>query len=220
MKRRSFVRSGAVLASAFAVGALLLAPVAHARTALPALPSSCTINLVTNTSNCAGVPGISVIALSSGQVLVKLTIATGNTAHISATYNATPTGFNVDIGDSSTDNGGGGDSGTQSNDAETQIDGTVLSVFGHDGTVTSPVLTVPTTSLGNGSTASFEVSDQKICWNFGTFTCATSSALYALNGETDSEGPVNYDIYAAFNRVVDGTYRSGTGVSSVTVSAS
>ncbi len=220
MKRLSSLRAGIVLASALAVGALLLAPVAQARTAVPALPSSCTINLVAGTNNCTGVPGVSILALSSGQLLVKLTVATGNTAHISVTYNAVPTGFNVDIGDSSTDNGGGGDSGTQSNDAETQVDGTVLSAFGHDGTVTAPLLTVPTTGLGNGSTASFEVSDQKLCWNFGTFTCATSSALYALNGESDSEGTVNNDIYAAFNRVVDGTYRSGTGVSSVTVSAS
>ena len=219
MKRLSSIRAGAILASVFTAGALLL-PAAQAHTAVPAVPSACTINLITGSNNCAGVPGVSILAMSNGQLLVKLTIAVGNTAHITATYKQTPTGFNVNIGDSSSNNGGGGDSGTQSNDAEMQIQGQVMSVFGRDGTVTAPVLTVPNTALGNGSTASFEVADRQLCWNFGTYTCATSDSLYALNGEPDSEGPVNYDIYAAFNRVIDGTYRTGTGVSSVTVSAS
>lgn len=220
MKRLSSIRAGAVLASVFAVGALL-SPVAQARTAVPQLlPSVCTVNLVAGTSNCAGVPGVSILALSNGQLLVKVTVTPGNTAHITATYNAVPTGFSVDIGDSSSNNGGGGDSATQSNDAETQVLGTVMSVFGRDGTATAPVLTVPNTAIGNGTTVSFSVADRQVCWSFGTSTCATSDSLYALNGEPDSEGPVNYDIYAAFNRVIDGTYRTGTGVSSVTVSAS
>lgn len=222
MKRLPYIRAGAILASAFAVGALL-SPVAQARTDVPAIQAVCTINLVTGVStpsNCTGITGVSILALSNSQLLVEVTVAPGNTAHITATYNAVPTNWSVDIGDSSTNNGGGGDSATQSNDAETQVLGTVMSVFGRDGTVTAPVLTVPNTAIGNGSTVSFDVSDRQICWSFGTYTCATSDSLYALNGEPDSEGSVNNNIYAAFNRVIDGTYRSGTGVSSVTVSAS
>ena len=41
--------------------------------------------------------------------------------------------------------------------------------------------------------------------------------LYALNGQPDTEGPVNYDIFASFNRVIAGNYRSGSGVGEVKV---
>jgi hypothetical protein len=219
MKRPSSIRAGAILASVFTAGALLL-PAAQARTAVHAVPTVCTINVVTGADNCTGVPGVTILAKSNGQVLVKLAIVVGNIAHITATYNQAPTGFNVNIGDSSSNDGGGGDSGTQSNDAEMMIQGQVMSVFGRDGTATAPVLTVPSTAIGNGSVAIFDISDRKLCWSFGTYTCATSDSLYALNNEADSQGPVNNDIYAAFNRVINGTYRTGTGVSSVTVSAS
>ena len=41
--------------------------------------------------------------------------------------------------------------------------------------------------------------------------------MYALQGEADSEGSMNYDIYAAFNRVIDNNWRCGAGVSKVSV---
>ena len=41
--------------------------------------------------------------------------------------------------------------------------------------------------------------------------------LYALDGQPDTEGPVNYDIFASFNRVIAGNYRSGSGVGEVKV---
>jgi hypothetical protein len=45
----------------------------------------------------------------------------------------------------------------------------------------------------------------------------SSIHLFALNGQADFEGPVNHDIYAAFNRVISDTSRVGTGVGSVTI---
>ena len=47
-----------------------------------------------------------------------------------------------------------------------------------------------------------------------------SPYLFALAGQPDSEGPVNYDIDAAFNKVIAGDYRFGTGVGQVTVTLS
>ncbi len=45
-----------------------------------------------------------------------------------------------------------------------------------------------------------------------------SSWLYALNGQPDTEGPVNNDIYASFNRVIaDGSDRFGSGAAKVEV---
>ncbi|MEZ4717116.1 MAG: hypothetical protein R2851_13675 [Caldilineaceae bacterium] len=43
-----------------------------------------------------------------------------------------------------------------------------------------------------------------------------SPYLFALDGQSDREGPVNFDIYAAFNRNITGD-RLGVGVRNVTV---
>jgi hypothetical protein len=186
----------------------------------PPPPPGCTINVTGGTHNCSGVPGISVQSLSGGRLLLKLTFTPGQgqTANLAVTYNAAPTGFTVNIGDSSTNDGGGGDGATQSNDAEMMIQGQQLSVFGRDGTPTYPLYTVPNMGIGAGAVVNFEVADRNLCWRLLTYTCLNSEWLYALNGQPDTEGPVNYDIYAAFNRVITGrTDRNGTGVSSVSV---
>ncbi len=44
-----------------------------------------------------------------------------------------------------------------------------------------------------------------------------SEYLYALNGQSDSEGSENHIVYAAFNRVIGTDSRSGNGVGKVTV---
>lgn len=41
--------------------------------------------------------------------------------------------------------------------------------------------------------------------------------MFALAGQPDSEGLVNYDIFAAFNRVIADPFRLGSGAASVTV---
>lgn len=184
-------------------------------------PNSCTVNLGSGTHNCAGVPGISVLSLTGGRALLKMTFTPGygQSATFAALYNAVPAGFTVNIGDSSTNDGGGGDAGTQSNDAELMVQNQTLSIFGRDGTPTYPLRTVSNLGLTAGKVASFEVLDRKVCWNVGTNTCLTSDWLYALNGQNDPEGPENYDIYAAFNQVItQRADRFGTGVSSVLVS--
>jgi hypothetical protein len=142
--------------------------------------------------------------------------------------------YNVNIGDSSTNNGGGGDAGTQSNDAEFTVGnrgaGFVagfgnLDVFGKDGSqVQYPngqIIEVPNL-VSNGVTATFTVANDFVAWDNhqGTSGSITSPWLFALAGQPDTEGPVNYDIYAAFNRVIAGPYRLGTGVGQVTVTLS
>ena len=183
--------------------------------------SACTISVTGGTHNCAGVPGISVQSLSGGRLLLRLTFSPGQTARLAVTYGTAPTGFTVNIGDSATNDGGGGDGGTQSNDAEMMVQGQQMSVFGRDGTPTYPLQTVPNAGISAGETVNFEVADRTLCWNFGTQSCFGSEWLYALNGQPDTEGGVNYDVYAAFNQVITGrSDRLGTGVSSVTVSLS
>lgn len=164
-------------------------------------------------------------------------------AQFSISYDETPMGNSVDIGDSSTNNGAGGDAGTQSNDAETQIgkasdttagftEDPTLWVFGHDG-VPNPSavyeatdwgegLAVVPQSVGSGDTITLNVSNEALSFDSSGRPVSgniQSTWLYALNGQPDTEGPVNYDIYAGFNRVIyDPTLsRLGQGVETVEI---
>jgi hypothetical protein len=201
-----------------AAGVLLPGTAAQAAGTPPTVAAGCTINLVAGTHNCSGAPGIFVQSLAGGRLLLRLTFAPGQTATFSVVYNAAPSGWTVNIGDSATNDGGGGDAATQSNDAETQFLNQQMSVIGRDGTPYWPLASEFAT-LRAGSVASYEVANNRVCWNFQAYNCLNSTWLYALNGQADTEGPVNYNIYAAFNRVVSGrTDRVGSGVSSVSVS--
>lgn len=140
-------------------------------------------------------------------------------------YDAEPAGsVNVNIGDSRTNNSGGGDAGTQSNDAEISIGrqetqfSKDLFVHGKDGTPVPELAHIPNFA-GNGVVADLTVGNDFFAWDNhrGLSGSLTSPYLFALAGQPDSEGPVNYNIYAAFNRVIDGPYRLGSGVAQVNV---
>jgi hypothetical protein len=141
-------------------------------------------------------------------------------------YDADPTGeVNLDIGDSATNDSGGGDAGTQSNDAEINIGNaeghtTELFVFGKDGS--GGLLGHVPGLVGKSVVVTFTVSNGRVTWrnDRGASGSVTSPSLFALDGQPDGEGPVNYDIYAAFNRAIAGPYRFGRGVSRVTVTLS
>jgi hypothetical protein len=222
MKRPSSLLTG-LIAVAMATAGLLL-PTGAVAHAAPSILASCSVNITAGTHNCSGVPGISVQSLSGVELLMKLTFTAGQTATFTVTYNSTPgaNDFTVNLGDSVSNNGGGGDSGHQSNDAEMMIFGDDMTIWGHDGLANKLLASVNNISLGSGSVVSFEVSNDELCWNTGSFSCLSSQWLYALNGQSDSEGSVNFDIYAGFNRVVSGSPadRDGTSVSFVSVSLS
>ncbi len=148
-------------------------------------------------------------------------------AEFQVEYDGTPTGFSVNIGDSRTNNGQAGDGATQSNDAEAQIRENTLSLFSND-TIGPPSVNRLLVRLpgfaSEDSTVNFEVSDQFLGWDNNSDTSGNlnSPFLYALNGQPDSEGPINYDIFAAFNRVIAGgtspsAGRIGSGVDTVTI---
>ena len=149
-------------------------------------------------------------------------------AQFRISYDRAPEGMTVNIGDSATNDGGTGDAGTQSNDAELQVGALrgsggpygTLSVFGNDNAPpgSKTVAQVPNVA-GLVSDLFLTVGNNYAAWDDGNGTqgSASSPYLFALNGQADSEGPVNYDIYASFNRVIGGTHRLGSGVSQVTV---
>ena len=73
--------------------------------------------------------------------------------------------------------------------------------------------------MSQGSIVNLTVQDQFLAWNnnSGVSGSLASPYLYSLNGQADTEEPVNYDILAAFNRVIAGNYRSGSGVGEATI---
>jgi hypothetical protein len=120
-------------------------------------------------------------------------------------------------------NGYGGDGGTQSRDAEMQIINGNMSVNGNDhNTPAGAQLSegnVPN-FVTNGSRVELEVSNEKLAWDnkSGLQNSLTSPYLYALNGQPDDEGSVNSEMYAGFNRVISGPGdRMGSGASKVTI---
>lgn len=139
-------------------------------------------------------------------------------------YDENPQAYTVNIGDSQTNNGHKGDAADQSNDAEMQIVNNDLTIFSND-YAPEELRVVGSISdlITENSTVSLYVKDQFLGWDEGLNTFAdsnfvTSPYLYALNGQDDYEGPINYDIYAAFNRVIADSYdRHGTGVKNVTI---
>ena len=146
-----------------------------------------------------------------------------DTADFLVSYTGNPRGLSINIGDSVTNNGFKGDAGTQSNDAEFQIGANTRNnpsnaflVYSNDNK----------NRLGEGrllevpdfvkvlSQALFTVSDQKILFDNGEGTAGSliSPFIFALAGQPDQTGPVNYDIFAAFNRTIGSGARLGAGV--------
>jgi hypothetical protein len=177
--------------------------------------NSCEIDLENDTHTCSGIAAIDFVQEPGNhEVVLKVNLdpngPLGSTrAVFEVEYGEPPSGWTVNIGDSATNNGAGGDCATQSNDAELDIQGTTMRVFGF---------------VDSGSLVILEISNERLDWDnhSGEAGNLVSPYLYALNGQPDTEGPVNYDIYAAFNRVItfDGCppeMRRGSGVTHVTV---
>lgn len=62
--------------------------------------------------------------------------------------------------------------------------------------------------------ASFIISDEQVFWtnHNGDFDFVKDPSLFALNGQEDRQGPINYDVFFSMNRVINGSYRHGHGL--------
>jgi hypothetical protein len=199
-----------------------------------AQPLTFSVNLQTGVGDAAVPPYItyqSPIRDANGdgwdEAVLKITLdgSPYNLAMFQVQYTATPSGdVNVNIGDSSADDTGGGDAGTQSNDSEVHVGrggGVPTTMWAYGSPGGGELAQVPNFAA-NGVTATFVVRNNFVSWDNsqGVSGSLSSPYLFALAGQPDSEGPVNYDIYAAFNKAVAGDYRFGTGVGQVTVTLS
>jgi len=142
------------------------------------------------------------------------------TAYVTAEYEGTPYGWTIDIGDSSTNNGYGGNSGGPEHAAEVQVAGQMLSVY-NDPKIPGEVDNILNRelSLTNG-TVKFAIADQTLAVGSPREVLATpvTRTMFAIpdsDASTDSE---KWSIHAAFNHVVDpSTDRSGCGVRTVAI---
>jgi len=142
------------------------------------------------------------------------------TAYITAEYQGTPVGWTIDIGDSATDNGYGGNDGGPEHAAEVQVSDQTLRVY-NDPKIPGQVdnlLTQPL-SLSDGS-LKFTVSNQTLAVGQPQTVLATpvTQTLFWIPdpvAQTDAE---MWSIHAAFNGVVRGdTSRQGCGVDNVII---
>ncbi len=148
-------------------------------------------------------------------------------AKVVVEYDATPTGWTVNIGDSVSNNGWGGDGGHTSNAAEMQILGTKIDAYTNilpgyqnvtdDGRL--HLLAVPNIVSGDDSKVVLEIGDEHLGWDNlqGINGSIDSPYLYTLNGQSTLYGDINYDVYASFNRVISTNGRIGSGASKVKI---
>jgi hypothetical protein len=157
------------------------------------------------------------------ETLVKIDFQGFTTVKFIVDYGETPSGWTVNIGDSASNDGYGGDGGTQSNDAEMQIANGNMAVFGNDYN-TPPGAQIASGNVpklvSKGSRIELEISNKHLAWNNhkGLQNSLNSPYLYAIASQADATGLVNSSIYASFNRVISGrSDRLGSGVRKVTI---
>ncbi|OGK12750.1 MAG: hypothetical protein A2W80_18285 [Candidatus Riflebacteria bacterium GWC2_50_8] len=155
----------------------------------------------------------------AGKAVIKLTLDPKTTeftkARIEILYGKQIDSWSLNIGDSRSNNGYGGDSADQTHDSEAQIIGADLTIIGDDCVPegTSKVLASMTGLAEPGATLVFDLANNRLAWrnDKGLDGEVKSPYLFCLDGQEDKEGPVNYDIFVGLNQVVNGTYRSGCG---------
>lgn len=182
---------------------------------------------VSNVRSNKGNPYIQISESSTGKYYAKMNLRPKNFTHyqrVEFTINpsGSKSGWQVNIGDSKSNNGWAGDGAHQENDSEIQIKDNKLQIYASDKGNSKPLLTTSFDSRINNwfdRTVYFSIENNKVKYNryYESSKTITNDALFALNGQSDNEGPINYEIYAAFNRVIAGEYRYGTGVGNVTI---
>ena len=107
-----------------------------------------------------------------------------------------------------------GDGTVQENDSEAQGYGTAFAVYASDKHPNGRQKLLKMYNNFIFESLTLEVSDQAIAWDNhrGKAGRVVDSSLFALAGQPDNQGSVNYDVYLGLNRVIDGNYRYGYGL--------
>jgi curved DNA-binding protein CbpA len=182
----------------------------------------CTIDLVENAHNCAGLDAISFNSQPHQQeVALNIDLNPGRYRQVLfiITYTGPPNDWTVNIGDSRWNSGYGGDDQHQIYNAELRIRDEALTIFGRDETPGTRRLLHHENFVQQSDTVYIEISDEQVRLgrNDEGFEDIQSEYLYALGGQTDYGERVDYTIYAAFNRTIAEELLNGSGVGMVEI---
>lgn len=199
----------------------------HCEIELAGSCDSCFIDLVSGFHTCPADLAPSVTISSGNQAVVQVAPLDGSSpfgwrrAIFDIQYQSKPVAgeWTVNIGDSRSNNGFGGDGTDQSRDSELQIVAEDLTVWSDDHVNATCPTCVPAPHTKNAlqlchlidsreKLLTLEITDNQMRWNGEPGKCERdgtfrSPFIYSLNGQADFQGPVNGDIFAAFNRTIE-----------------
>ncbi|KAK3596739.1 hypothetical protein CHS0354_036363 [Potamilus streckersoni] len=132
----------------------------------------------------------------------------------------TKNGISFHAGDSISNDGYGGDNNTQENDAEFHFYNYEQRLYGSDKCLNMSQLlfSLPNTSA-HWVTIYIGNEFIRVSTPFGDAYELCSNCLFALNGQSDSQGTMNEDVYVGLNRIIENSYLGdGRGVCGVVIS--
>lgn len=191
---------------------------------------TCVVDIVFGFTDCTD--GVVTVTSSSGNQ--RVTQVDLNAAFNWQSLNVlvetcSPSGWTVNIGDSPTNNGGGGDGGSTAHDSEAELNGTVLNVFYSDVGGNGPHSTLNNAISSFGcTTQQWTVTEDQISYDddgntadvprfisrgrLGTPSSLFNFPPYNEADSQDSSGTWADDIFVGLNRTVGTASRSGSGV--------
>ena len=162
----------------------------------------------------------------SAQAVLKIDFSkTYQGAKLLLHYGRSPRLWTLDVSDSPTGDGYGGDAGTTSNMAEVQIHNRQMRIYGNvlpgylDASSNGGLLIRTIDGFVNkNSKAILDISDERLQWTRGNINdFLESKFLFTLNGQETVYGAVEHNLYIGFNRVISGNFRNGSGLCSATI---
>jgi hypothetical protein len=170
--------------------------------------------------------GVEVIDQTDSSALLRIDMKGHQRLLVTAQFDSPSKEWSLNLGDSISNNGWGGDGSTNHHDAEVQILDGRFEIYASDAVGSQPpydegkrfLRSWPEVATGPG-TVQFEVADGEVALyaKDGQIEAFRHDALFALKGQPDSEAGVNYDLYLGVNRVVS-QGRTGTGISKLELS--
>lgn len=182
--------------------------------------SECVINLKQNTNNCTQISQITLLqAQTDNQAVMKISLDPKQTSHkkikLKAVYDADPKWWTIDVCDSSSCDGYGGDGWDTSNSSELEVVGdsfhvytNVLKWYDELATRKDPINGLNIIGLKKvvkkWQTISLDIADQMIGYRFLNYDSVLRSPyLFTLSGQKPTYGNIDYDVYLSFNRVIN-----------------
>ncbi len=159
----------------------------------------------------------SINSLARGRARVDVTMGECTELRLDIEF-CNPRNWVLNVGDSHSNNGGSGDGGHSSNDAEIEVNGTNFAVQGNDFGPGPPTLLSSANWIeANGCTSrTIVVRDGEVLTDVAGVELESPFSL-RLNPPEDREGQPDDRWYVGINRVVANEGRTGSGVDSATL---